>query len=89
MRYLPIVAQELEIADAARPVRVVHDLGRVRTGREVEEALELLADTATFACELVVAEQVALDALAGRVADHAGRAADDDDRLVTGELDRA
>ena len=34
-----------------------------------------------------VVEQVALVALARRIADHAGGAADDDDRLVTGELE--
>ncbi len=61
-------------------------LARVRTGREVEEALELLADTGDVRIELVVAEQIALDALAGRVADHAGRSADEHDRLVTRAL---
>ncbi len=77
------VAQELEIADAARPVRVVDDRGRVAPGREVEEALELLADARDVSLELLVGEQITLGALAGRVADHAGSAADEHDRLVT------
>ena len=41
---------------------------------------------ATFAASVVVVEQVALGALARRIADHAGGAADDDDRPVAGAL---
>ena len=80
------VAQELEIADAARPVRVVDDDGAGWPRTEVEEAGELGVDSGQVGGELVVAEEIALGALARRIADHSRRAADDDDRLVSGAL---
>jgi hypothetical protein len=80
------VAQELEEADAACPVGVVDDHGASGAAPEVQETRELRPDTGEVLRDLVVAEQVALDALARRIADHARGAADEDDRLVAGAL---
>jgi hypothetical protein len=54
-----------------RPVGVVDEHGPRRTWREIEEAQELRANAGDVGRQLLVAEQIALGALAGRIADQA------------------
>ena len=61
---------------------------RVRIG-EVEKTLELASNAREVRRERGVVEQVALGALAGGIAHHAGRAADQHEGTVTCELEPA
>ena len=82
------VAQELDQAVLREPLAVVEQPCTARSV-EVQEALELRPDGRPIRVERVVIEQVALGALARRVADHPGAAADNRDRRSgTGPLQR-
>ena len=81
------VAQELQVADAAEPVGVVRPGSPGWRRYRTREAAKLRADARRRCGERRVVEQVALDDLARRIADHAGRAADDGDRLVPRALE--
>ena len=54
---------------------------------EVEEALELRPDARDVRLDLLGRQQHALLRFAARIANHAGAAADDRDRRVTGALE--
>ena len=82
------IADELQKRELLHPVVVVDQLGRVRfVGREVDQPLELPADTLLIAAQRLLVEQVALERLAGRVANHARRSADQKDRLMAATLE--
>ena len=72
-----------------RPVGVVDQRRLERTGLEVEQLGQLHLDALDVVPQRVVVEQVALLAAATRVADHAGGAAGQRERTVTGELEAA
>ena len=73
------VAQELDQGQLAQPVEVVDHHRGVAAGREVEESLELAADTRDVDRQRLAVEQVPLRRPPGRVADHPGPAAHDRD----------
>ena len=79
-KVLADVAQEIEIAEAAHPVVVVHQQGRRSARVEIEQRPHLRFDAGDVGAQRVDREQVALLALAAGVADHAGGAADQRDR---------
>ena len=81
------VAQELEIPEASHPVGVVRHARPGGGVIEREQPAELGADPRDVRGERGVVEQVALVRLARGIADHARRAADDDDRPVPRELE--
>ena len=82
------VAQERDRRKPGVPIVVIdHDRG-VRPV-EIEDAGKVLADALLVFVHLLDREHVALGALAGRVADKAGRAAHEGDHLVSGELEAA
>ena len=80
------VAQEFEAVHAAEPVVVVCHDGRVGAFK-LEEGLDLLADVADPGGNHVRRVELAFGRLEARVADHAGGAADQGDRLVAGFLE--
>jgi acyl-coenzyme A thioesterase PaaI-like protein len=81
------VAEEIEEADGGSPVGVVDDAGRVAGRTKVEQALELGLNAREIVGELLAGEQVAFGGFAAGVADHAGGAAGEADRVVTRELE--
>ncbi len=84
------IAQEIEHAHAARPVRVVEQQGLVReAGTEIEQPRELALDARDVGRQHLGREQVALGRLAARVSDHPGRTAGDGDGPVARELEPA
>ena len=83
------VADELQKRELLHPVVVVDQLGRVgfvgRRSRPAARAacwIRLL-----IAAQRLLVEQVALERLAGRVANHARRSADQKDRLMAATLE--
>ena len=85
------VAQEVDEGErrllVRQPVGVVAHQRPDFLGVEVQEALHLIALPLEVLPDLLAREQGALAALAARVADQAGAAAHQDDRLVPGELE--
>ena len=81
------VADEIEEEVVLHPVVVVEYLGTVDGVVEVEEARKLPLDAVDVVLYLVGGEQFALGGLEGGVANHAGGAADDGQRLVAGHLE--
>jgi len=83
------VAQELQEAEAAHPIVVVHHQRCVGLGGEVEEPAKLLLDGTRIGAEHLRREQTPLLALSTRVADHAGGPADQGDGAVAPLLESA
>ena len=82
------VADEVDEGVVLHPVVVVHELRLVGgVGVEVEEMRQLGLDARHVVRERCLVEQVALLALHRRVADHAGGAADQRERLVAAVLE--
>ena len=81
------IAEELEIAEAAHPVVVVHEQGRLGARIEIQEPPHLPLEAGHIAGQRVAIEQVPLLALAAGVADHAGGPPHDRDRSVPGALE--
>ena len=69
-----------------QPVEVVEHLRLGRTGREVEEALELWPERGRVVLDGRRRQGASARGLARGVADHAGAAADEHDRAATGAL---
>ena len=86
-KMLAHVAKEIEIAELAHPVVVVHQEGRVRAAIEVEEPPQLRFHAGDVRPQRLDREQIALLALAAGVADHARGPADQGDRPVAGLLE--
>lgn len=80
------VAQEFYEVELAKPVIVVDEDGAVGSAVEVEEVLELVCDAGDVVLDLLLREEIALRAFAGRVADAAGAAARDGDGPVAEPL---
>ena len=80
------VAKELQVAEAAHPVVVVHQNGRVRSAIEIQEAAELGLHAGDVRLQGVDRQQVSLFALAAGIADHAGGPADQCDGAMAGLL---
>ena len=81
------IAHEVEEAVVLHPVVVVHHLGLVGLcAVKVEEFGHLLLDALLIVIERVGVKQVALLALARRVADHAGSPAHEEEGLVAAAL---
>ena len=80
------VAEELQVAEAAHPVVVVHQQGRMGAAVEVEKPLKLPLDRRHVRLEDLQGKQLALLALTARVADHPGRPAHQGDRPMPGLL---
>jgi hypothetical protein len=74
------LAQEVEHRHRSQPVEVVDHQRLPRAGREVEVSLELAADPGDVGLQGRLVEQAALGRSSRRIADHAGRAADEGDR---------
>ena len=78
------LAQEVDVVEAAQPVRVVDDQGLAV--RKVEEAAHLLLDAVHVVVDDLGGEHLAKVALAGGVADQARAAAHQGDGAVAGAL---
>jgi hypothetical protein len=83
------VAEEVEVAHACGPGGVVDHPGRVHRRVEVEEPRELALDAGEVLVQLLPGEEVALGGLARGVADHAGGAPGQGDRVVAVQLEAA
>ena len=78
------VAEEIEERERGRPVRIVHQPGRVGEGRgEIEETAELYLDGCDIMSDLIIGEEIALVGLAGWVPHHAGGAPGQGDRAMS------
>ena len=92
-KQLADVAEEFEQPGGTEPLDVVGQDGAVvralppHAALEVQKPRDLGGDTGPVGLELVGIQQIALLALATRVADHAGAAADQSDRTVPGLLE--
>ena len=76
------IPEKLEVADAPHPVGVVDDVHAV--ARRGEHRADLPLDAGDVGGQFIGREEVPLLAAATRVADHAGRPADEGDGLVAG-----
>ena len=84
---LAYVACEGKEGEVLHPVVVVDQFGTVGgIAIEVEEACQLCFDTCHVVCQRSFVEQVALLALAGWIADHAGGTSDEGEGLVAATL---
>lgn len=81
------VAQEVDGAQLAGPVEVADETGRVGLGVEVEKSADLAAQAVHPLGDDVAGVERALGVAAARVADEAGGAADEADRVVPGQLE--
>ncbi len=82
-KVLADIAQKFDIAKLRHPVIVVHQNGGRLTDFKIQQLSHLDFDTCQIFCQLLVGQQVALGALAARVADHSGRPSDDGDWPVS------
>ena len=80
------VAQEIHHRDHGQPVGVVDDARRVGAHLEIQELRQLRPDLFQICCDAVLALQLTFLALAARVADQAGAAACQHDRVVSEAL---
>ena len=81
------IAREINKGVVLHPVVVVDQLGCVgRVAVEIEEMLQLLADTCHVVAKYLFGEQVTLGRFAGRVTNHTCCAADEGDGFVTARL---
>ncbi len=87
VKCLPTSRRKSSIAMLPEPVVVVHDPSRRRTRAEVKEPLELDPDGGRVGDDLRPTQEVPLGGLPGRIADHPGPAAHDDDRSPAVALD--
>ena len=81
------VAKEIDQSLLDQPVGVVQDEGAPVLRVEVEQPRHLVALTVDVCSDLLLGEEGALALLTARVADHAGAAAHEDDRLVAAQLE--
>ena len=79
------VAQEIEVADSPGTTRSCRR-ARAASRRNRGSARSAAPSRADVAAQILERHELALLALAARIADHAGRAADERDRLVAGAL---
>ena len=89
MPTLPDDAEEVEVAKFFHPVEIVDQNRAVFLIVKVDEARHLLLDAVDVVLNRFRRQEFAFVAFAARVADHPGRAADENDRTVPGFLEAA
>ena len=86
---LPDDAEEVEVAKFFHPVEIIDQNRAVFLIVKVDEARHLLLDAVDVVLNRFRRQKFAFVAFAARVADHSGRAADENDRTVPGFLEAA
>src|SRR5204863_1623260 len=80
------VAHEFDRTEPGQPLGVVHHARRRLRVVEIEKSRELPANALDVLFHLFHREQLPLDGLPTRIADHAGSTADDGDRAMSAAL---